>query len=239
MVLSQGVLGYSFTSLMGSVVAEIFEGPHFGSIFSIIVVSLLAGDAAGYGRVADYNGRRQEGLAPMPMTVFHEGPRRGERCSTFAAYLEPAMDAHDALGVVTGACAARVEFDGTRAVAVATTDGRRFEAEQEVILCAGAIATPQLLQISGVGPADLLESLGVDVVVGRVGRLAPLRAVEGEVVEELAARAALDGRAALRALRAHVARRELALRHLGWASGLAPIRVTAIPGSFSREHART
>ena len=46
-----------------------------------------AGDAAGYGRVADYNGRRQEGLAPMPMTVFHEGPRRGERCSTFAAYL--------------------------------------------------------------------------------------------------------------------------------------------------------
>lgn len=128
-----------------------------------------AGDAAGYGRVADYNGRRQEGLAPMPMTVFHEGPRRGERCSTFAAYLEPAMDAHDALGVVTGARAARVEFDGTRAVAVATADGRRFEAEQEVILCAGAIATPQLLQISGVGPADLLESLGVDVVVAADG----------------------------------------------------------------------
>ncbi len=47
MVLSQGVLGYSFTSLMGSVVAEIFEGPHFGSIFSIIMVSLLAGGAAG------------------------------------------------------------------------------------------------------------------------------------------------------------------------------------------------
>lgn len=47
MVLSQGVLGYSFTSLMGSVVAEIFEGPHFGSIFSLIMVSLLAGGAAG------------------------------------------------------------------------------------------------------------------------------------------------------------------------------------------------
>ena len=47
MVLSQGVLGYSFTSLMGSVVAEIFEGPHFGSIFSLIMVALLAGGAAG------------------------------------------------------------------------------------------------------------------------------------------------------------------------------------------------
>jgi MFS family permease len=47
MVLSQGVLGYSFTSLMGAVVAEIFEGPHFGSIFSLLMVSLLAGGAAG------------------------------------------------------------------------------------------------------------------------------------------------------------------------------------------------
>ena len=47
MVLSQGVLGYSFTSLMGPVVAEIFEGPHFGSIFSLIMVSLLAGGAMG------------------------------------------------------------------------------------------------------------------------------------------------------------------------------------------------
>jgi MFS family permease len=47
MVLSQGVLGYAFTSLMGSVVAEIFEGPHFGSIFSLIMVALLAGGAAG------------------------------------------------------------------------------------------------------------------------------------------------------------------------------------------------
>ena len=47
MVLSQGVLGYSFTSLMGAVVAEIFEGPHFGSIFSLLMVSLLAGGAMG------------------------------------------------------------------------------------------------------------------------------------------------------------------------------------------------
>jgi MFS family permease len=59
MVLSQGALGYSFTSLMGSVVAEIFEGPHFGSIFSIIMVSLLAGGAAGpwiTGVLYDYEG---------------------------------------------------------------------------------------------------------------------------------------------------------------------------------------
>lgn len=59
MVLSQGVLGYSFTSLMGSVVAEIFEGPHFGSIFSIIMVSLLAGGALGpwaTGLLYDFEG---------------------------------------------------------------------------------------------------------------------------------------------------------------------------------------
>lgn len=59
MVLSQGALGYAFTSLMGSVVAEIFEGPHFGSIFSIIMVSLLAGGAAGpwiTGVLYDYEG---------------------------------------------------------------------------------------------------------------------------------------------------------------------------------------
>lgn len=59
MVLSQGGLGYAFTSLMGSVVAEIFEGPHFGSIFSIIMVSLLAGGAAGpwiTGVLYDYEG---------------------------------------------------------------------------------------------------------------------------------------------------------------------------------------
>ena len=47
MVLSQGLLGYSFTSLMGAVVAEIFEGPHFGSIFSLLMVSLIVGGAVG------------------------------------------------------------------------------------------------------------------------------------------------------------------------------------------------
>ena len=47
-----------------------------------------AGAEAGFGALADYNGVRQEGLGPMPMTVFHSGPRRGERCSAAAAYLE-------------------------------------------------------------------------------------------------------------------------------------------------------
>ena len=52
---------------------------------------IRAGGQAGYGSMVDYNGSRQEGCAKMPATVFHDGPRSGERCSTAAAYLEPAL----------------------------------------------------------------------------------------------------------------------------------------------------
>ena len=68
-------------------------------------------EQAGYGRVEDYNGVRQEGGGPMPMTVFHSGPNRGQRCSTAAAYLEPAM-ARTNLEVLTNAAVARVVWKG-------------------------------------------------------------------------------------------------------------------------------
>lgn len=57
---------------------------------------IKAGGDAGYGSIPDYNGVRQEGCAPMPMTVFHSGARKGERCSAAAAYLEPAARTHGA-----------------------------------------------------------------------------------------------------------------------------------------------
>ena len=126
---------------------------------------LASGESAGYGITADYNGARQEGVGPMPATIFHDGPRAGERCSTAAAYLEPALAAHGgALTVETGALAARVAFDGARATGVEAADGRTFRAGEEVILCGGAIGTPHLLQRSGVGARSLCEGLGIESV---------------------------------------------------------------------------
>ena len=148
-----------------------------------------AGAEAGYGSTGDYNGCRQEGLSPMPMTVFHQDghPRRGERCSTAAAYLEPAMQdktAHPHLTVVTDATARHLVWDpvaegngrSARATGVMCTSStgelRHFHAHREVIVAAGAIASPQLLQQSGVGPAALLSALGIPIVrdLGGVGR---------------------------------------------------------------------
>lgn len=137
-----------------------------------------AGVEAGYGeRNKDYNAQRQEGFAPMPMTVFHSGPRRGERCSTATAYLEPALQARShLLQVWTQAHAGRVLWDNTveggngvratpTARGVVCTDGRIAVAKREVILAAGAIASPQLLQVSGVGDEQHLSGIGVECVV--------------------------------------------------------------------------
>ena len=101
-------------------------------------------DEAGYGQTTDYNGCRQEGFSFMPMTVFHTGDRKGERCSTAAAYLEPAMAKHpNLLTLVSDVSARRVvwaEDDGgmakPRAVGVecSTTSGEivTFAAAKEV-----------------------------------------------------------------------------------------------------------
>ncbi|KAL1508173.1 hypothetical protein AB1Y20_004293 [Prymnesium parvum] len=153
---------------------------------SLYDLFIQAGGEAGYGSLADYNGCRQEGLSRMPMTVFHQSshPRVGERCSTAAAYLEPALlntQAHPHLRVEKDASVRRVLFDRQadksddgppRAVGVEFVSGGTTHvahAECEVIVSAGAIASPQLLQVSGVGPRALLQQLGVPVVVAREG----------------------------------------------------------------------
>jgi choline dehydrogenase len=137
-----------------------------------------AGDEAGYGSVYDYNGCRQEGLSKMPMTVFHSGPNKGERSSTRATYLEPAMTEHPSLKVVTDAHARRVvwadelsplssgNIPRATAIEYSLPDGSiaTATANKEVILSAGAIGSPLLLQLSGVGPPELLNDLGIDVV---------------------------------------------------------------------------
>ncbi|MFC5176212.1 choline dehydrogenase [Nocardioides taihuensis] len=115
---------------------------------------------AGYPLTDDVNGYRQEGFAP-----FHRNISRGRRLSAARAYLHPVMHRKN-LAVETYALGTRVRFDGTRATGVEyRRAGRpRFARAREVILCGGAINTPQLLQLSGVGASSLLEPLGIDVV---------------------------------------------------------------------------
>ena len=120
-----------------------------------------AAEQAGYAATEDVNGFRQEGFGRMDMTVF-----RGRRCSAANAYLRPAMRRKN-LFVATGAAASRVVFEGRRASGVQYRIGRRTvfaRARREVILAGGAINSPQLLKLSGIGPAAELRALGIEIV---------------------------------------------------------------------------
>jgi choline dehydrogenase len=122
---------------------------------------LEAGRQAGYPASSDLNGAQQEGFGRFDMTVGD-----GRRCSAARAYLRPAMRRPN-LAVLTHAFVDRIEFAGRRAVAVHYRRGNgthRVAARREVILSAGSIASPQLLKLSGVGPAEELRSHGIEVV---------------------------------------------------------------------------
>ncbi len=119
-----------------------------------------AGGEAGYLETADYNGYQQEGFGPMHMTV-----RNGVRASAANAYLKP-VRGRDNLTVVTGALTERIVLEGKRAVGVAYERNgvtRTVLAAREVILAAGSIGSPQLLQLSGIGPGAVLRAAGVEV----------------------------------------------------------------------------
>ena len=119
-----------------------------------------AGREAGYGVTEDYNGYRQEGFGPMHMTV-----RGGERCSTDLAYLEPAR-LRPNLTVITEADVDRLTFSGLRVTGAHYRLGGQehsVKAHQEVIVSAGSIGSPTLLQRSGVGPMSVLMAAGVPV----------------------------------------------------------------------------
>jgi choline dehydrogenase len=122
-------------------------------------------EQAGYRRTDDVNGYRQEGFAPFDRNI-----RRGRRWSASKAYLDP-IRARSNLTIRTRAFVERVLFDGTRASGVAYDHRgtKRSVSAGEVVLCGGAIASPQVLQLSGVGPADHLRSLGIDVVADLPG----------------------------------------------------------------------
>jgi choline dehydrogenase len=104
----------------------------------------------------DLSGANQEGAGYLHLTT-----RKGRRCSAAVAYLQPARGRPN-LTIKTGAHVSRVLFEGRRAIGV-ECDGERIIAS-EVVLCAGAIQSPQLLQLSGIGPAALLSSLRIPVI---------------------------------------------------------------------------
>ncbi|HVM98987.1 MAG TPA: GMC family oxidoreductase N-terminal domain-containing protein [Caulobacteraceae bacterium] len=117
--------------------------------------------AAGIPRNDDVNGEDQEGVAYYQLTV-----KNGQRCSAAVAYLHPVMERPN-LRVETEALSTRILFEGKRAVGVEYRQGgetKRATASAEVILCGGAVNSPQLLQLSGVGPAELLRGYGIEVV---------------------------------------------------------------------------
>src|SRR5213079_1244467 len=116
---------------------------------------------AGHRLSDDLNGYRQEGFAP-----FDRNLHRGRRLSASRAYLHPVLRRPN-LEVATGALVTRVLFDGGRAVGVEYLKGRgapRRVGAGEVVLCGGAVNSPQVLQLSGVGDARELAALGVEVV---------------------------------------------------------------------------
>ncbi len=149
------------------------EGPlnvHTGDCTNPLYNAFIeAGQQAGYPYTADMNGHQQEGFGPMDMTVY-----KGRRWSTAMAYLRPALKRGN-ITLQPNTLACRILFDGkqpARAVGVEVDqNGSKlgFRARREVILSGGAINTPQLLQLSGIGNANLLEPLGIKVVANRKG----------------------------------------------------------------------
>ncbi|MBK7903332.1 MAG: choline dehydrogenase [Proteobacteria bacterium] len=134
------------------------RGPATNPLFDAFFAAAVQ---AGYPRTDDVNGYRQEGFARFDRNVC-----RGRRHSAARAYLHPVMHRPN-LTVRTLAFVKRVMFEGRRAVGVECIQYKGVPATiraGEVILCGGAINTPQLLQLSGVGPANVLQPLGVPMV---------------------------------------------------------------------------
>lgn len=127
--------------------------PLFGAFFQAV-------QQAGYPLTEDVNGYRQEGFAPFDRNI-----RRGRRLSAARAYLHPVMGRRN-LEVRTRAFVSRILFEGRRAVGVeyATRGGVQRAYGRTVVLAGGAINSPQLLQLSGVGNGDELRPLGIEPV---------------------------------------------------------------------------
>ncbi|MEH7827390.1 GMC family oxidoreductase [Gemmobacter denitrificans] len=124
---------------------------------------------------ADFNRGETEGAGLYQVTQFHDGPRRGERCSAHAAYLRPVLPNRPNLHVIPRAHVTRILLQGRRAVGLEFLRGGQSEtvkARAEVILSAGAFGSPQILQLSGIGrPEDLVpQGIAVSHALPGVGQ---------------------------------------------------------------------
>jgi choline dehydrogenase len=126
---------------------------------------IAAAEQCGYPRNPDFNGAAQEGFGYYQFTT-----RNGRRCSTAAGYLKPARRRTN-LKVVSNALATRVLFAGKRATGVEYLQGdvKHTARAREVILAGGAFNSPQLMQLSGLGPAALLREHGIEVIADMPG----------------------------------------------------------------------
>jgi choline dehydrogenase-like flavoprotein len=132
------------------------------SMNPLVDTLIEAASQAGHERNPDFNGARQEGVGRFQLTQ-----RDGLRWSTADGFLHPALGRPN-LEVITRALSTRILFEGERAVGVEIARGDELvevRAEREVILSAGAYQSPVLLMLSGIGPADHLATLGIDVRV--------------------------------------------------------------------------
>ena len=145
---------------------NVSDSPLSDSIYDMVV---KAGQEAGYPLTDDFNGAQQEGFGPYQRTI-HEG----ERWSASFAYLRPIVKTRPNLTVKSTALVSRVVFRGGKAYGVEVVAKRGAEAEtihanQEVIVCAGAVQSPQILQLSGIGKADDLQKHGITTIVDAPG----------------------------------------------------------------------
>ncbi len=135
-------------------------GPCENPLFSAF---LNAAEQAGYPLTDDVNGYRQEGFG-----AFDRNIQNGRRLSAARAYLHPVLKQRPNLDVICRALATKIRFDGKRAVGVDFVKGKTSRPETvmggEVISCGGAVNSPQILQLSGVGNGKELSALGIDVV---------------------------------------------------------------------------
>ncbi|MEL6825437.1 MAG: choline dehydrogenase [Pseudomonadota bacterium] len=140
---------------------RVSESPMQDTLYDMFV---QAGQQAGHPATPDFNGAQQEGFGPYQRTI-HDG----ERWSASFAYLRPIEKERTNLTILSTALVSKVVFHGGKVHGVETVakpgaEPELIQASQEVILCAGAVQSPQILQLSGIGPADKLRQHGVTCV---------------------------------------------------------------------------
>lgn len=144
------------------------EGPHKvteSPLDSPVFRSFIeAGKEAGYKLTKDFNGQQQEGFGPYQRNIYN-----GERWSSSFAYLRPIADTRPNLTIMSLGMVTKILTDNGRAVGVQAVEGKYkqpvvIKADQEVIVCAGAVQSPQLLMLSGIGDAETLRRFNIDVV---------------------------------------------------------------------------